>query len=148
MSGKQTCEILKKIRRDIAEKNDIELKIHECSHGDDVKCHGTCPACEAETRALEKALAAKKISGRKIIVAGISVGLIAGNIGCSPIFPLNSTLDGYIRVESTELEGEIAEVTDSETDETVELQGDMPVKAGADAAVESSAQTPPENKTE
>lgn len=147
MSGKQTCEILKKIRRDIAEKNDIDLKIHECSHGNDVKCPGTCPACEAETRALEKALAAKKIGGKKIIIAGISAGLIAGNIGCSPIFPQIREIDGDMRIESTELEGDIAQTTDSETDETVELQGEMPYESDADAA-ESTADQTPENKAE
>ena len=55
MNGKATCAILKQIRREIAEKNDIALVIAECSHKGD--CPGTCPRCEAEVRILERALA-------------------------------------------------------------------------------------------
>ena len=75
MNGKATCAILKQIRRDIAEKNDIALTIAECTHQGD--CPGTCPRCEAEVRILEKALAEKKKKGLKTAVAGISAGLLA-----------------------------------------------------------------------
>ena len=43
--GKQTCKILKEIRKQIAEKNDIAFVTEECRHKGD--CAGTCPACEA-----------------------------------------------------------------------------------------------------
>lgn len=44
--GKQTCKILKEIRRQIAEANDIEFVTSECRYKGD--CLGTCPKCEAE----------------------------------------------------------------------------------------------------
>ena len=83
MNGKATCAILKQIRRDIAEKNDIALTIAECTHQGN--CAGTCPRCEAEVRILEKALAEKKRKGIKTAVAGISAGLLAvGLTSCTP----------------------------------------------------------------
>lgn len=83
MNGKATCAILKQIRRDIAEKNDIALTIAECTHQGD--CAGTCPRCEAEVKILEKALAEKKRKGLKTAVAGISAGLLAvGLSSCTP----------------------------------------------------------------
>ena len=44
--GKQTCKILKEIRQQIAEANDIEFITSECQYQGD--CLGTCPKCEAE----------------------------------------------------------------------------------------------------
>ncbi len=84
MNGKATCAILKQIRRDIAEKNDIALTIEECTYQG--SCSGTCPPCEAEVRVLERALAEKKKRGIKTAVAGISAGLLAaGLISCTPV---------------------------------------------------------------
>ena len=50
--GKQTCRILKEIRRQIAVANDIEFATSECRYKGD--CLGTCPKCEAEVRYLEQ----------------------------------------------------------------------------------------------
>ena len=84
MNGKATCAILKQIRRDIAQKNDIALTIAECTYQG--SCSGTCPRCEAEVRLLEKALAEKKKRGIRTAVAGISAGLLAaGLISCTPV---------------------------------------------------------------
>ena len=52
--GKQTCKILKEIRKQIAAENDIKLVIEECTYQGD--CLGTCPKCEAEVRYLEREL--------------------------------------------------------------------------------------------
>ena len=52
MNGKQKCAILKEIRRDIAKKNDINIRIDECTHKGE--CRGTCPRCEAEVKILER----------------------------------------------------------------------------------------------
>ena len=52
--GKQTCKILKDIRRQIAEANDIEYITSECQYKGD--CTGTCPKCESEVRYLEHQL--------------------------------------------------------------------------------------------
>lgn len=68
--GKQTCRILKEIRRRIAEANDIEYMTSECRYKGE--CKGTCPRCEAEVRYLEQQLALRRIAGKAVILAGIT----------------------------------------------------------------------------
>ena len=72
--GKQTCKILKEIRKQIAEENDIKLVIEECTYQGD--CIGTCPKCEEEVRYLERELEKRQRMGKAAIVAGLSVGLL------------------------------------------------------------------------
>lgn len=92
--GKQTCKILKEIRKQIAEKNDITFVTKECRHKGD--CAGTCPACEAEVRYLEQELRKRQLLGKTAIVAGLSVGLMSAlpsglsaqvNNGSKPVAP-------------------------------------------------------------
>ncbi len=45
-NGKAKCELLKTLRKEIADANGIEYKSRECSHQGD--CPGTCPLCEFE----------------------------------------------------------------------------------------------------
>lgn len=73
--GKQTCKILKEIRRQIAEANDIEFVTSECRYKGD--CLGTCPKCEAEVRYLEQQLRARSLAGKAIVLAGISAASLA-----------------------------------------------------------------------
>ena len=72
--GKQTCKILKEIRKQIAEENDIKLVIEECTYKGD--CSGTCPKCEAEVRYLERELEKRQRLGKAAMVAGLSIGLL------------------------------------------------------------------------
>jgi len=51
MRGKDKCEILRQIRQQIAEANDLELITSQCTHKGE--CKGTCPKCEAEVAWLE-----------------------------------------------------------------------------------------------
>ncbi|MBD5366177.1 MAG: energy transducer TonB [Bacteroides sp.] len=78
--GKQTCKILKEIRRQIAEANGIEFVTSECRYKGD--CLGTCPKCEAEVRYLEQQLRARSLTGKAVALAGISAGMILMS-GCS-----------------------------------------------------------------
>ena len=78
--GKATCKILKEIRKQIAQENDIAFVTSECKYQGD--CAGTCPACEAEVRYLEEELRKRKQLGKTAIVAGISFGLAATFAGC------------------------------------------------------------------
>ncbi len=78
--GKETCRILKEIRRQIAEVNDIEFITSECRYKGD--CLGTCPKCEAEVRYLEQQLRARSLAGKAVTIAGISAGMILMS-GCS-----------------------------------------------------------------
>ena len=70
MNGKQKCRILKQIRQQIAEANDIELVVSECTHKGD--CRGTCPRCEAEVRYLERELEKRRRLMKRVALAGIS----------------------------------------------------------------------------
>ena len=126
MTGKQTCDILKQIRRDIAKKNDINIPIRDCPHGEDVRCPGTCPRCEAETRALEKALNDRKKTGKKLLIAGISAGLVVGTIaGVSSCSPLpGDQLEGDVPAVYTSNDSTSADDESSETD-TRAFEGDL-----------------------
>ena len=73
--GKQVCKILKDIRKQIAEENDIEFITSECKHQGD--CAGTCPKCEAELKYLESQLARRSASGFPARLAGIAIGFAA-----------------------------------------------------------------------
>ena len=75
--GKQTCKILKEIRKQIAEENDIKLVVEECTYQGD--CLGTCPKCEDEVRYLERELEKRQRMGKAAVVVGLSVGLLASS---------------------------------------------------------------------
>ena len=75
--GKQTCKILKDIRRQIAEANDIEYITSECQYKGD--CTGTCPKCESEVRYLEHQLERRRMAGKAITLLGLSAGIIVMN---------------------------------------------------------------------
>lgn len=91
--GKETCKILKEIRRHIAEANDIEFITLECRYKGD--CLGTCPKCEAEVRYLEQQLHARRLAGKAVAIAGISAGVImlSGCNGTSSKQPAQTTDD-------------------------------------------------------
>lgn len=78
--GKQTCRILKEIRRQIAEANNIEYVTSECRFKGE--CAGTCPLCEAEVRYLEQELHMRRVMGKAVVLAGLSVEMI-GMAACS-----------------------------------------------------------------
>lgn len=76
--GKKTCRILKEIRRQIAEANDIEYVVEECQYKGDYK--GTCPKCETEVRYLEEQLRRRQMLGKAVVVAGLSLGVIPASM--------------------------------------------------------------------
>ena len=82
MNGKNKCKILKDIRRQIAQDNDIELVTSECKYQGD--CSGTCPKCEAELQYLENELRKRQAAGKAIAVAGIAATLMLGSVACTP----------------------------------------------------------------
>ncbi len=75
--GKRTCRILKEIRRQIAEANDIELVTSECKFQGD--CLGTCPKCEAEVLYLEEQLERRRMLGKAVLLAGISMNVLTSS---------------------------------------------------------------------
>ena len=57
MTGKEKCELLKSIRKNIAEMNDIEYYPEQCDH------EGFCPRCDMEASYLMKELRRKEAAG-------------------------------------------------------------------------------------
>ena len=90
--GKQTCKILKEIRKQIAEENDIKLVIEECTYQGD--CLGTCPKCEAEVRYLERELEKRQRLGKAAIFAGMTLGTAITAASCGPLIsPPNGMME-------------------------------------------------------
>ena len=122
MKGKEKCKILKEIRRQIAEQNDIEWVVSECKHQGE--CRGTCPKCESEVRKLEQELDIRRRIGKQVALAGVSVALLAGLAGCGiakaePVGGGGNDLSGavpYIE-ETTPYDGDI-EILDGEVAST------------------------------
>ena len=99
--GKQTCKILKEIRKQIAAENDIELVVLECTYQGD--CLGTCPKCEAEVRYLERELEKRQRMGKAAIFAGMSLGTLFAATSCN--HPVPEPLAGEVMhtPDSTEM---------------------------------------------
>jgi hypothetical protein len=89
--GKEKCKALKQIRKQIADNNDINYVIEECKHKG--KCKGTCPKCEAEVRYLESELEKRRLSGKKVAIAGVSVGIAATFSACNPMNVVYTIID-------------------------------------------------------
>lgn len=61
MTGKERCELLKAIRKKIADMNGIEYHPVQCDHKGD--CPGYCPMCDQEASDLMEELKKKYSSG-------------------------------------------------------------------------------------
>lgn len=59
MNGKDKCNVLREIRKRIAEKYGLTYQPTECHHEGD--CAGTCPKCDAELQDLQRQLKEKGI---------------------------------------------------------------------------------------
>ena len=73
--GKSICNVLKTIRTQIAKANEIKYEPCECHHTGE--CRGTCPACEAEVRYIERQLDIRRQLGKAVTIIGISAGMAA-----------------------------------------------------------------------
>lgn len=125
MNGKSKCKILKEIRSQIAQNNDIEYVTSECKFQGE--CSGTCPKCEAEVRYLEKELEKRRKAGKAVAVAGIAAALVVGSTGCGPDDILDPPLAGDVPYVETDPEatGTVGKVPYDPTDYEVELDGDV-----------------------
>ena len=92
--GKNTCKVLKEVRRKIADANGIPLQERECTHTGD--CAGTCPYCESEVRYLERELSKRKSLGKAVAVAGIAVAAVSMT-GPATAQPVSAPADSQIR---------------------------------------------------
>jgi len=73
--GRSICNVLKTIRTQIAKANEIKYEPCECHHTGE--CRGTCPACEAEVRYIERQLNIRRQLGKAVTIVGISAGMAA-----------------------------------------------------------------------
>ena len=73
--GKTICSVLKTIRKQVADANEIKYEPRECHY--EGECRGTCPACEAEVRYIERELDLRRQLGKAVAIVGISAGLSA-----------------------------------------------------------------------
>ena len=102
--GKQTCKILKEIRKQIAAENDIEFVTSECTyHGD---CLGTCPKCEAEVRYLERELEKRQRMGKAAVFAGMTIGTLCAATSCERLIPRPLEGDVPYYPDSTEMQND------------------------------------------
>ncbi|MBQ4116085.1 MAG: hypothetical protein IJD37_01775 [Clostridia bacterium] len=133
MTGKSKCKILKDIRRQIAEKNGIELVIEECKYKGD--CLGTCPRCEAEVRYLEKELEKRRALGKKVAVAGLVATLTVSTTSCNLVDKVidTSTAGIFPTEQSAELDGNIA------LPETMVTMGEMIPPETTETTAETNA---------
>lgn len=134
MRGKEKCRILRQIRREIAENNDIEFVTAECRYQGE--CRGTCPKCESELAYLEAELEKKRKIGRRIALAGISVGTMAALAGCSAIESLIPSVGASTPTPEIEvLDGEIGGDVSAPETQIEELTGEV-AEPRANAATE------------
>ena len=116
--GKQTCKILKEIRKQIAAENDIKLVIEECTYQGD--CKGTCPKCEAEVRYLERELEKRQRMGKAAVFAGMSLGTLFAATSCNhPI--LQPTEGDPVAPDTTEMQNS----NDTVPNDTLLFEGDV-----------------------
>ena len=78
--GKRTCKILKEIRQEIADKNEIAYTSSECRF--EGECQGTCPKCEAELKYIENELHKRTRLGKTATIAGFSLGIAGSFTSC------------------------------------------------------------------
>lgn len=94
--GRNICNTLKAIRKQIADANGIDYSPEECNYKGE--CMGTCPKCEQDVRDLEYELHLKQMAGKAIKVAGIAAGLVA----------MTACSDGKVqRISSDATKGEL-----------------------------------------
>ena len=96
MNGKSKCKILKQIRQQIADSNDIPFVVSECRYQGD--CKGTCPRCEEELRYLESELAKRQALGKAIVAAGLAATLAVTSAGCTN---LKEEIEDILQMETT-----------------------------------------------
>lgn len=74
MNGKEKCELMKKIRDEIATKNHIAYKSEPCSF--EGECLGYCPKCDSEAEFLDQELQKQVKNGKDISISGIADWLV------------------------------------------------------------------------
>ena len=88
MTGREKCELMKTLRREIAEANGIVYLSSECDFIGD--CPGHCPKCDAEARYLDTELNLLMKKGQPIQVASLSYSAFLKKLDSSDDAPVSS----------------------------------------------------------
>lgn len=137
MRGKEKCKALKKLRKQIAEENDIAYAVSECTFQGE--CKGTCPKCEAELRYLERELEVRRTMGKTVALVGLGVGLSTMTTGCLAVDIAENVVDRVSAFGASILDGTVADP---------ELEGDVRVvdpdddKNSTEDGIEGEVQNP------
>lgn len=136
MTGKEKCELLKAIRKNIAEMNGIEYFPEQCDH--EGNCPGFCPRCDMEASYLMKELRKKEAAGSPIRIDTESLGVFETLVSTSIDdheeeilmgLPAPPELDGDIIPEHTMgimpapddyLQGDVSDESDEDENESNE----------------------------
>ncbi len=127
MTGKDKCKMLREIRRQIAEENDINMVVEECKFQGD--CKGTCPKCEAELRELERQVRNKKIGiGVAIATGAIATTVSGAVVGANIVSNITSHQTAGEMVTEEQIAGSmmyIPEVTEEDVQGNEEYTPDV-----------------------
>ena len=115
--------MLKTIRKQIADANEIKYEPRECHHQGE--CRGTCPGCEAEVRYLERQLDIRRQLGKAVAIVGLSAGLSALS-GCGD---KSKKVDSVSEKECKLTAGEVM------VDSTERLDGDVEYQSPVDTVI-------------
>ncbi|MBQ0115393.1 MAG: hypothetical protein KBT10_05930, partial [Bacteroidales bacterium] len=128
-NGRRKCEILKELRKHIAQENGITYAPAECNF--EGECPGTCPKCEAELQYLQSEIDKKKGGSctlRHAAAATIGGLLASAMISCNstsgdedlqvmgeslPVVVIDSSMVGQKHEVLYTIEGEDSVTTDS-----------------------------------
>ena len=144
--GKSTCRELKKIRKMIAEQNNIPLEDSECHYEGD--CAGTCPKCDAEVRFLENALRKSKQLGKVVTLSGAALAFSA----CGNQTPVEMPFDDTVDSADVMMQNDSLDTDTVKTEAASFPDVDFPI-LGGDFVIEEidnpdSAVQPPQNKAD
>ena len=121
--GKSICNVLKTIRKQVADANEIKYEPRECHHQGE--CRGTCPACEAEVRYLESQLSIRRQLGQAVAIMGISAGLSA-LVSCGDKAKKVATMS---EEQSKLMEGKVLR------EPAIQLDGDVEYRSPVDTVI-------------
>lgn len=121
--GKSICNVLKTIRKQVADANEIKYEPRECHHQGE--CRGTCPACEAEVRYLESQLNIRRQLGKAVAIIGISAGLSA-LVSCGDKAKKVATMS---EEQSKLMEGKVLR------EPAIQLDGDVEYRSPVDTVI-------------
>ena len=71
MNGRQKCELINQIRRKVADNNDIDFVIYDCTF--EGECSGRCQKSDSELAYLESELEKRQDGGMKLNLEGVFI---------------------------------------------------------------------------